>query len=112
MSRETGATLTTGLYQIQRIRGGVNFDAFGISFSFFSIPSKFGYTQTVHKDYEVPIVVWAPVYTLFDGHDVYGPANYVFHEGDLLYLDQLFPKRIDVWIQVGCTVVQYFVLAL
>lgn len=112
MSRETGPTLTAGLYQVQRIRGPINFDAFGLSFSFFTIPSEFGYSQKVTKDYEVPIVSFAPLYTLLDGHDVYGPQTDVHHEGDLLYLDQLFPTRVDVWVQVGCTVVLYFVLAL
>lgn len=112
LSKETGPTLTTGLWQLQRIRGPVNFDAFGISFSFFTVPTRFGYVQRVHKDYEVPIAAWAPLYTIFTGQDVYGPTQYVTHEGDLLYLDQLFPKRVDVWVQVGCTVVVSFLLAL
>lgn len=112
LSKETGPTLTTGQWQIQRVRGPVSFDAFGISLSFFTIPTQFGYRQTIHKDYEVPIVVWAPLYTIFTGQDVYGPAQYVYHEGDLLYLDQLFPKRVDVWVQVGCTIVLSFLLAL
>lgn len=112
LSRETGFLLTHGTTMIDRVRGPVNFDAFGLSFSFITIPTRFGYTQTIQKDYEVPIVVWAPLYTMFDGHDVYGPTQYVFHDGDLLYLDQLLPKRVDVWVQVGCTVQQYFLLAL
>ena len=112
LTRETGPTLTTGLWQIQRIRGPVNFDAFGVSYSFITIPTRFGYSQRVHKDYEVPIVALAPLYTMFDGHDVYGPTQYLTHEGDLIYLDQLLPKRVDVWVQVGCTVTMFFLLAL
>jgi len=112
LSRETGFTLTAGVTQIQRIRGPVNVDAFGLSFSFVTIPAKFGRTQQVHLDYELPIVEFAPLYTMFDGHQVYGPSQVLTHEGDLLFLDQLFPTRIDVWVQVGCAVTQFWLVAL
>lgn len=112
LGRETGFSLAAGVTQIQRIRGPVTVDAFGISFSFFTVPAAFGWKQQVHKDYELVIVEFAPLYTLFDGHSVYGPAQQVTHEGDIYYFDQLLPTRIDVWVQVGCVVTQYWVVAL
>ena len=112
LTREVGFTLTAGLTQIQRIRGPVTVDAFGLSFSFFTIPAKFGRTQQVNLDYEVPIVEFAPVYTLFDGNQIQGPSTLLTHEGDILYFDQLLPTHINVWVQVGCVVVQYWVVAL
>jgi len=112
LSRETAFLLGPGVTQLQRIRGPVNVDAFGIAFSFITIPAGFGRRNNIHVDYENPIVIFAPLYTLFDGHDQYGDTVEVMHEGDLYYLGQLFPKRIDVWVAPGCTVQQYFVLAL
>ena len=112
ISRETGLTLTHGLWHCQRIRGPVKVDAFGMSFSFVTIPAAFGSTPALHVDYEEPIVWFAPVYTLFDGHDVYGPTTEITHEGDLYFLDQLFPTKVDVFVQVGCTVTQFWLVAL
>jgi len=112
LQREFAFNLTAGVTQVQRIRGPINVDAFGLSFSFITIPAKFGFTQQVHKDYEVPIVEMAPLYTMFDGHTVYGPTVTLTHEGDLIFLDQLFPTRVDVWVQVGCLVSQYWLVAL
>jgi hypothetical protein len=112
LSRETLGPLTAGVTTIVRTRGPINVDAFGMSFSFFTIPAAFGSEQRVHLDYEVPIVEFAPLYTMFDGHTVYGDTVTLFHEGDLLFFDQLFPTQIDVWVQVGCTVIPYFLLAL
>jgi len=112
LTREIGFTLTAGLTQIQRIRGPVLVDAFGVSFSFFTVPIKFGRTQQVNLDYEVPIVEFAPVYTLFDGNQIQGPPTVLTHEGDILYFDQLLPTHVNVWVQVGCVVVQYWVVAL
>ncbi|SRR5712691_3662981 len=112
LTRETGFTLTSGVTQIQRIRGPVNVDAFGLSFSFFTIPAAFGRTTRIHTDFELPIVEVAPLYTLFDGHTFYGPTQVLTHEGDLIFLDQLFPTRIDVWVQVGCVVTQFWLVAL
>jgi len=112
LSREFAFNLTAGVTQVQRIRGPVNVDAFGLSFSFVTIPAAFGFTQQIHKDYEEPIVEVAPLYTLFDGHTFYGPTQVLHHEGDMLFLDQLFPTRVDVWVQVGCVVAQYWLVAL
>jgi hypothetical protein len=102
---DTHSALTYGLTSIQRIRGPVNVDAFGISFSFFTIPAAFGWTQQVHKDYEIPICEWVPAYTILSGGTVYGPSEVLTHEGDIYYFDQLLPTRIDVWVQVGCVVI-------
>jgi len=112
LTREFAFNLTAGVTQVQRIRGPINVDAFGLSFSFITIPAAFGSTQAIHKDYEPPIVEIAPVYTLFDGHTVYGPSQVLHHDGDLLFLDQLFPTRVDVWVQVGCLVSQFWLVAL
>jgi len=112
LTREFAFNLTSGVTQVQRIRGPVNVDAFGLSFSFITVPAAFGYTQRIHKDYEIPIVQVAPLYTLFDGHGLYGPIQELTHEGDIVYLDQLFPTRVDVWVQVGCLVAQYWIVAL
>ena len=112
LSRETLGPLTAGLSTIHRTRGPVGVDAFGISFDFFSVPIAFGRTQQVHLDYEVPIVEFAPLYTMFDGHQVYGPSQVLTHEGDLLFFDQLLPTQIDVWVQVGCTVIVFWLVAL
>jgi hypothetical protein len=112
LQRELGPTLTTGVYQIQRARPGTGLDAFGLSFSFITVPAQFGFTDRVHRDYEVPIVQVAPVYTMLDGHEVFGNTVDLVHEGDLLFFDQLLPTRADVWVQVGCTVTLFFLLAL
>ncbi len=102
---DTGLPLTHGLAQIKRIRGPINVDAFGIKFDFFTIPAAFGWTQQVHKDYEVPIAEWAAVYTILSGGTVYGPSQVLTHEGEIYYFDQILPTRIDVWVQVGCTII-------
>jgi hypothetical protein len=112
VQKEAHASLTAGVTQIQRIRGPVTVDAFGLSFAFFTIPAAFGSTPQIHQDYEVPICEFAPLYTLFGGGTVYGPSQVLTHEGDLLYFDQLFPTRIDVWVQVGCVVIPSWLVAL
>ena len=112
LTRETGPTLTTGLYQLQRIRGPVNVDAFGVSFSFFTIPAAFGHTDRTDRDYELPIAEWSAAYTMLDGHVVTSPPQVVRHEGDLYWFDQLLPLHVNVWVQVGCAVTVFWLLAL
>jgi hypothetical protein len=112
LTREALGSLTAGVTTIQRVRGPIGVDGFGMSFSFFTVPAAFGSTQQIHLDYEHVIVEFAPVYTMFDTHQVYGPSVQLTHEGDLYWFDQLFPTRIEVFVQVGCVVIPYFLLAL
>jgi hypothetical protein len=112
LSREVHGALTAGAWSLQRVRGLVNVDAFGISFDFFTIPAAFGWTQQVEKVYELPIVEFQPQYKLFDGHVEGGEVTTLYHEGALNYFDQLLPQQIDVWVQVGCVVIPYWVIAL
>jgi hypothetical protein len=112
LTRETLGPLTAGLTTVHRTRGPIGVDAFGVSFDFFTIPAAFGSTQQVHLDYEVPIVEFAPLYTMLDGHQVYGHSQVLTHEGDLYFFDQLLPTQVDVWVQVGCTVILFFLVAL
>ncbi len=105
LSFDTSLPLTAGVTQIQRIRFPLTVDAFGISFSFFTIPAAFGWSQQVHKDYELAICEFVPVYTILGGSIVYGASQVLNHEGDIYYFDQLLPTRVDVWVQIGCTVI-------
>src|ERR1700693_3444989 len=112
LSRETLGPLTSGVYTLNRTRGPIAVDAFGITFSFFSIPAAFGYTDTTVRNYDDAICSWNVEQTMFDGHTVLTPEERVYHEGDLYFFNTLFPTTLHVWVQVGCTVIPYFLLAL
>lgn len=112
LSRELGFTLTAGLTSIQRPRGPVHVDAFGLSFSFVAIPASFGSAIGVVTDYEERICQFAPRYTDLSGHDFYGGFQDVFHEGEFYFFPQAFPTAIDVFVTVGCVVTQYWLVAL
>ena len=112
LRRETLGPLTAGLSSVQRVRGPIGVDAFGISFSFFTIPAAFGWTDGVVKVYEERILQWAPIYTDLTGHDFVGGIYDLHQEGELLFFPQALPTRIDVSVQVGCTVIFYFLVAL
>jgi hypothetical protein len=116
LQREFHGALSFGLASVQRIRqvGPVqtNVDAFGLTFDFLTVPDGFGYQLGLVKTYEEFIVEFAPVYTMFDGHNVYGPRTQVFSEGSLYYLSDLFPTRVDVYVQVGCVVDLFWLVAL
>lgn len=119
VSRDPGAlVIGPGLTQCKRIRGPIDVDAVGISFSFVTIPAAFGRSIGVVTEYEERIVSFAPVYhslaTLADpgGHDMYGGFTDVFHEGEYYFFPQLLPSRIDCHVQVGCTVAIDWIVAL
>lgn len=113
IQRELIATpLTYGVTQLQRIRGPVNVDAFGMSFDFFTIPAEFGSTQMVSTRYEHVIVQMAPLYTDLSGHDMYGPMVDISEEGQYYFFDALLPTRVDVFVQVGCVVTGFWLVAL
>jgi len=112
LSRETGPTLSTGQYAVKRIRGPVNVDCFGISFSFITIPATFGYDLGIINRYELPIVKWGAQYTDLTGHNVESQLTEVHEEGLYYYFEDLFPTQLDIWVQVACTVTVFFLVAL
>jgi hypothetical protein len=113
LSRETGFLLAPGLTNIRRIRGLVNVDAFGLAFSFVTIPAAFGRDiQGVTTRYEEKIVQFAPIFTDLGGHNFHADMVDIYEEGLYYYLPDLFPTSIDVWVQIGCTVQQYWLVAL
>jgi len=112
LSRDTHPTTidSTTLY-IQRIRGPVNVDAFGISFDFFTIPAPFGSTFGVVNRYETRILQWAAQYTDLTGHDVLSQTTDVYEEGVYYYFDDLFPTKIVVSVTLGCVVIPQWLVA-
>lgn len=112
LERETLGALPAGTYTLHRTRGPIGVDAFGITFSFFTIPAAFGHADTAQVNYEDPICGFSPAYVMFDGHVVLEPETLLTHEGDLYFFSGLFPDHIAVWVQVGCVVIPYFLLAL
>jgi microsomal dipeptidase-like Zn-dependent dipeptidase len=112
LSRETHASIDHTTANIQRIRGPVNVDAFGISFDFFTIPAAFGWTEGLVKRYENRILQFAPLYTDLAGHTFHSQITDVYEEGLYFYFEDLFPSRIDVYVTVGCVVIPYWLVAL
>jgi hypothetical protein len=112
LQRETAPALSTGLYTVTRTRGPIGVDAFGITFSFFTVPAAFGHTDTAVLNYEEPICSFAAEYKLLDGGFVLEPETMIHHEGGLYFFSGLFPNKLYVWVQVGCTVIPRFLLAL
>jgi len=111
LSRETLGPLGPGLSTIHRTRGPIGVDAFGISFSFFTIPAAFGSSIGVVTEYEERIVQWSAVYTDLGGHSFISTPVDVFHEGEYYFFQQALPSSILVDVQVGCTVIVYFLVA-
>src|ERR1700682_5889310 len=80
LSRETHPAITSATANIQRIRGPVNVDAFGISFDFFTIPAAFGWADGLAKRYENRILQWAGLYTDLSGHSFHSQLVDVYEE--------------------------------
>lgn len=119
VTRDPGAfTLSTGQYALTRPTGPINVDAVGIAFSFFTIPVEFGWREGINREYDLKICEFAPLYhslsSIADpgGHDFYAGTTEIHHEGEYYFFPQLLPTRVDVWVQVGCTVVVDWLLAL
>jgi hypothetical protein len=111
LTRDTGPTLAAGQYTVKRIRGLVNVDAFGISFSFITIPAAFGWTEGLTREYEDRIVQWAPLYTDLAAHDFYASIVDVHQEGLIYFFPQAFPTQLDIFVTVGCVVTVQFLTA-
>jgi len=112
ITRETGPTLTSGQYAVTRVRGPAQVDAFGVSFSFLSVPTAFGWREGIMKNYDDKICEWSARFTDLAGHDFNQPPVEVHQEGLYYFFGDLFPTAIDIWVQVDCTVLVYFLLAL
>lgn len=112
ISRETHSSIDSTTLNIQRIRGPVNVDAFGISFDFFTIPAEFGWANGITKRYENRILQFSPLFTDLSGHNFHQEPTDVYEEGLYWYFPDLFPTQIDVFVTVGCVVIPYWLVAL
>lgn len=111
LSREVAASIDHTSTNIKRIRGPVNVDAFGISFSFFTIPAAFGSALGVVQEYEQRVLQFAPLYTDLSGHTFHSGVTDVYQEGLYYYFADLFPTQIDVYVTVGCVVIPSWLVA-
>lgn len=68
LGRETIPGLLTGSGTLTRPSGPIGVDAFGLIWSFFTVPSGYGYAYGPTLEYVERMVQWSVEYTLIDGH--------------------------------------------
>jgi hypothetical protein len=87
-------------------------DAFGLVFSFFTVPTQIGLTLGSVIEYEPRMVQLAVIHTLLDSHEVVSEyANFSQEEVPFLWSVAL-PTRIEYSIYPGVEIVFHWLLAL
>jgi hypothetical protein len=114
LSRELIATLTFAgnNHVLQRVRGPINVDAFGIAWSVTTAPAGAGRQTRLVTNYEDAFMQLGVRYTDLGGHDFYGELFDQHVDGQYFLWNQPIPTAIDVWIFPNFAVTMYWLLAL
>jgi len=97
---------------LQRVRGPINVDAFGIAWSVFAVPAQAGRRVRVVTEYEDNFMQYGVLYTDLTGHSFYGELADVSLDGQYVLFQQPLPTSVDIWIFPGFSVTLYWLLAL
>ncbi len=114
LSRSLIGTLTPAgnVHTLQRVRGPINVDAFGITWSVTTAPAAAGRRTRVVTTFEDSFIQLGVRYTDLSGHDFYGQLFDVNQDGQYFMWDQPIPTAIDVWVFPNFAVTMYWLLAL
>lgn len=114
LSRSLIGTIGPGptLQTLQRIRGPINVDAFGIAWSVFTAPAAAGRRTRVVTQYEDTFLQIGVRYTDLGGHDFFGEVIDVNEDGKYFLWAQPIPTAIDCWVFPGFSVTMFWLLAL
>lgn len=112
MSSEVIPGLFTGDGVLSRPRGPVPTDAFGMRFSFITVPAGFGFKLGAVKEYESRILQLAVEHTMIDGHGIISQVA-DFRSDNLPFLfDLALPLQVHFSIVPGVSVQFFWLLAL
>lgn len=114
LSRELIGTFTSSgnPHVLQRIRGPVNVDAFGITWSVTTVPAQAGRQSRLSTDFEDPFLQLGVRYTDLGGHDFYGQLFNQTVDGQYFLWDQPIPTAVDLWVFPNFGVTMYWLVAL
>lgn len=114
LSRELIGTFTAAGNPniLQRVRGPITVDAFGIAWSVTTAPAGAGRRVRLSTDYEDSFMQLGVRYTDLGSHDFYGQLFDQNIDGQYFLWDQPIPTSIDVWVFPNFAVTLYWLVAL
>jgi hypothetical protein len=97
---------------LSRPRGPVPTDAFGLRFSFITVPAGFGFKLGAVKEYENRLLQLAVEHTMLDGHGIISQVT-DFHSDNLPFLfDVALPLQVHFSIIPGVSIQFFWLLVL
>jgi len=111
-TREIIVGLKTGAGTLTRVRGPVPVDAFGITFTFFTVPDGYGYVPGVVREYHRRIIDLAIIHTMLDGHQVVSERHSIYSEDKPVLWSIALPARVEYDIAPGVQVQFHWILVL
>lgn len=113
LHRELGSLVGPGptTAVLKRIRGPINVDAFGMSWSLFTVPSGYGHAVGVVDNYYDMLAQFGVLFTDLSGHDFYGQMIDVRQDGLYVLFDQQLPTQVDLWVAPGVVLQHYWLVA-
>lgn len=114
LSRELIGTFsfTGSVHVLQRVRGPVTVDAFGLAWGLFTIPAGAGFQKGVVKTYHDRFLQVGVRFTDLGGHDFYGEMLDIDQDGAYHLFDQPLPTAIDIYVFPNYAITLYWLLAL
>jgi hypothetical protein len=114
LTQELVGTFTSSgnVHTLTRVRGPINVDAFGISWSVFTAPAAAGRKTRVVTVYEDDFLWLGVRYTNLSGNDFYGQVLEVHEDGLYFLWDQPIPTSIDIWVFPNFAVTMSWLVAL
>jgi hypothetical protein len=111
LTREIIPGLASGSGVLTRPRGPVPVDAFGVTFTFFTVPAGYGYQLGNIREYDVRMLQLSVVHTLLDGHSIVS-ENFNVNSDNLPILWAVaLPTQIQYYIAPGVQVQFWWLLA-
>jgi hypothetical protein len=104
--------LASGSGNLSRPAGPIGVNAFGLTWSFFTVPIGFGRTPGLQVVYEQRVLEIGVLHTYIDGSTAYVEHHSFHEEGIPLLFNLAFPTRIDYSIVAGAQVQFYWILLL
>jgi hypothetical protein len=87
-----------------------NVNAFGLSWSFFTIPPEFGMTLGDPIVYEPRMLQVSTIHTDFSGHDLVSEVRDFYSEGVYWLFENAGPTRVHYELAPGLQVVFYWII--
>lgn len=114
LRREVIPGLFSGVGDLTRATGALppfdHVNAYGLTWSFFTVPDTIGFTWSDPRIYEEPMLFLSTIHTGFDGHDLVSEYHTFQAEGIYWLWDNPGPTRVHYEVRIGVEAVLYWII--